>query len=52
MLLRFTAGAVVYVSTVAVNPELLEPSPDKREEVKKTISQFVAMAVGAGIMLA
>ena len=52
MLLPFTAGTFLYVGTVAVIPELLETGPSKREEVKKTISQFVAMAVGAGIMLA
>lgn len=52
MLLPFTAGTFLYVGTVAVIPELLETGANKREEVKKTISQFVAMAVGAGIMLA
>ncbi len=52
MLLPFTAGTFLYVGTVAVIPELLETGPNKREEVKKTISQFAAMAVGAGIMLA
>ena len=52
MLLPFTAGTFLYVGTVAVIPELLETGPNKRDEVKKTISQFVAMAVGAGIMLA
>lgn len=52
MLLPFTAGTFLYVGTVAVIPELLETSRNKREEVKKTMSQFVAMAVGAGIMLA
>ncbi|KAF6221251.1 hypothetical protein HO133_002106 [Letharia lupina] len=52
MLLPFTAGTFLYVGTVAVIPELLETGPNKREEVKKTVSQFVAMAVGAGIMLA
>ena len=52
MLLPFTAGTFLYVGTVAVIPELLETGPNKKEEVKKTISQFVAMAVGAGIMLA
>ena len=51
MLLPFTAGTFLYVGTVAVIPELLETGPNKREEVKKTITQFVAMAVGAGIML-
>ena len=51
MLLPFTAGTFLYVGTVAVIPELLETGPNKREEVKKTISQFAAMAVGAGIML-
>lgn len=52
MLLPFTAGTFLYVGTVAVIPELLETGPNKREEVKKTVYQFVAMAVGAGIMLA
>ncbi len=52
MLLPFTAGTFLYVGTVAVIPELLETGSNKREEVKKTITQFVAMAVGAGIMLA
>ena len=52
MLLPFTAGTFLYVGTVAVIPELLETGLDQRKEVKKTVSQFVAMAVGAGIMLA
>ena len=52
MLLPFTAGTFLYVGTVAVIPELLETGPDQRKEVKKTVSQFVAMAFGAGIMLA
>ena len=52
MLLPFTAGTFLYVGTVAVIPELLETGPNKKEEVRKTVLQFVAMAVGAGIMLA
>ena len=52
MLLPFTAGTFLYVGTVAVIPELLETGPNKKEEVRKTVSQFIAMAVGAGIMLA
>ncbi|KAJ5684225.1 Zinc/iron permease [Penicillium maclennaniae] len=52
MLLPFTAGTFLYVGTVAVIPELLETGKDKRTEVWKTISQFSAVAVGAGIMLA
>ena len=51
MLLPFTAGTFLYVGTVAVIPELLETGSDKREEVKKMVLQFVAMGVGAGIML-
>lgn len=52
MLLPFTAGTFLYVGTVAVIPELLETgSKDKTAEIKKTVVQFVAMAVGAGIML-
>lgn len=52
MLLPFTAGTFLYVGTVAVIPELLETGPNKGEEFRKTITQFVAMAAGAGIMLA
>jgi zinc transporter 7 len=51
MLLPFTAGTFLYVGTVAVIPELLETGKDKKAEVKKTVTQFMAMAVGAGIML-
>ena len=52
MLLPFTAGTFLYVGTVAVIPELLETGPRKKDELKKTLIQFVAMAFGAGIMLA
>ncbi len=52
LLLPFTAGTFLYVGTVAVIPELLETGKDKRAEVRKTAKQFVAMALGAGIMLA
>ena len=51
MLLPFTAGTFLYVGTVSVIPELLETSKNKRQEVKSTIIQFLAVAVGAGIML-
>ncbi|KAG6031693.1 hypothetical protein E4U41_007474, partial [Claviceps citrina] len=51
MLLPFTAGTFLYVGTVAVIPELLETGANKREEVRKTLVQFLAVAVGAGIML-
>ncbi|KAJ5167811.1 Zinc transporter ZIP13 [Penicillium canariense] len=51
MLLPFTAGTFLYVGTVAVIPELLETGKDKCAEVRKTITQFLAIAVGAGIML-
>ncbi|KAL8961948.1 MAG: hypothetical protein Q9193_001577 [Seirophora villosa] len=52
LLLPFTAGTFLYVGTVAVIPELLETGPNKGQELRKTIIQFAAMAVGAGIMLA
>lgn len=53
LLLPFTAGTFLYVGTVAVIPELLETGrADKRAEFWKTMKQFVAMAAGAGIMLA
>merc|ERR1712000_468121 len=51
MLLPFTAGTFLYVGTVAVIPELLETGKDKVEELKKTLVQFAAVALGAGIML-
>lgn len=52
LLLPWTAGTFLYVGTVAVIPELLETGPNKAAETKKTLLQFAAMAVGAGIMLA
>lgn len=51
MLLPFTAGTFLYVGTVAVIPELLETGPRKMEELRKTMVQFAAVAVGAGVML-
>ncbi|KAK8091173.1 hypothetical protein PG994_000678 [Apiospora phragmitis] len=47
----FTAGTFLYVGTVAVIPELLETGPHKSAELRKTLVQFAAIAVGAGIML-
>ncbi|KAK1997492.1 ZIP zinc transporter [Colletotrichum falcatum] len=51
LLLPFTAGTFLYVGTVAVIPELLETGPNKMAELRKTLVQFAAVAVGAGIML-
>ncbi|KAF4125226.1 solute carrier family 39 (zinc transporter), member 7 [Geosmithia morbida] len=51
MLLPFTAGTFLYVGTVAVIPELLETGRDKAVELRKTLVQFSAVALGAGIML-
>lgn len=51
LLLPFTAGTFLYVGTVAVIPELLETGPNKAQELRKTLVQFAAIAVGAGIML-
>ncbi|KAI5866512.1 Zip-domain-containing protein [Durotheca rogersii] len=51
LLLPFTAGTFLYVGTVAVIPELLETGPRKLEELRKTLIQFAAIALGAGIML-
>ncbi|KAI9675890.1 MAG: hypothetical protein M1829_003127 [Trizodia sp. TS-e1964] len=52
LLLPFTAGTFLYVGTVAVIPDLLETGPNKKKEIWKTAQQFVAIAAGAGIMLA
>jgi zinc transporter 7 len=51
LLLPFTAGTFLYVGTVAVIPELLETGPEKVLELRKTLVQFAAVALGAGIML-
>ncbi|KAK4156853.1 ZIP zinc transporter-domain-containing protein [Chaetomidium leptoderma] len=51
MLLPFTAGTFLYVGTVAVIPELLETGPNKAVELRKTLVQFAAIFLGAGIML-
>ena len=53
MLLPFTAGTFLYVGTVAVIPELLETKNERKgKELGQMMLQFVAMATGAGIMLA
>jgi zinc transporter 7 len=51
MLLPFTAGTFLYVGTVAIIPELLETGPDKSAELRKALVQFLAIFLGAGIML-
>ena len=51
MLLPFTAGTFMYVGTVAVIPELLETGPNRMVELRKTVVQFAAVGLGAGIML-
>ncbi|KAI0144326.1 putative ZIP zinc transporter [Xylariaceae sp. FL1272] len=51
LLLPFTAGTFLYVGTVAVIPELLETGPDNSLEVRRMMTQFAAVALGAGIML-
>ncbi|KAI1503061.1 ZIP zinc transporter [Biscogniauxia marginata] len=51
LLLPFTAGTFLYVGTVAVIPELLETGSNKAVELRNTLMQFAAIALGAGIML-
>lgn len=51
LLLPFTAGTFLFVGTVAVIPELLETGANKAEETGKALKMFLAMAMGAGIML-
>ena len=51
LLLPFTAGTFLYVGTVAVIPDLLETGGDRNLEIRKTAKQFLAMALGAGVML-
>ena len=51
LLLAWTTGTFLYVGTVAVVPDLLETGDNKREEVWKTLKQFMAIGAGVGIML-
>ncbi|RVD81650.1 uncharacterized protein DFL_009503 [Arthrobotrys flagrans] len=52
LVLPFTAGGFLYIATVGVIPELLETGPNRGLELKKSLVQALAMAAGAGIMLA
>ncbi|KAK6507270.1 hypothetical protein TWF481_005718 [Arthrobotrys musiformis] len=52
LVLPFTAGGFLYIATVGVIPELLETGPNRGSELKKSLVQALAMAAGAGIMLA
>ncbi|KAF2669962.1 Zinc/iron permease [Microthyrium microscopicum] len=54
LLLPFTAGTFLYVGTVAVIPEMLEvdKSASKFAQLRTMATQFLAVAAGAGIMLA
>ncbi|KAG0635594.1 ZIP zinc transporter-domain-containing protein [Tuber brumale] len=51
LVLPFTAGTFLYVG-FSVIPELLETGKNKGEEVRKSITQAIAMALGFGIMFA
>ena len=53
LLLPFTAGTFLYVGTVAVIPEILlvENDGNTKEIIVKSLQQFLAMGVGASIML-
>ncbi|MCJ1386308.1 hypothetical protein MMC17_009434 [Xylographa soralifera] len=52
LLLPFTAGTFLFVATVGVIPDLLKMTDDHpQEELMQSLQQFLAMAVGASIML-
>ncbi|TIA04777.1 Zip-domain-containing protein [Aureobasidium pullulans] len=51
LLLPWTAGTFMFVG-MSVVPELMETGPNKVAEVKKIVTQLVAIAAGAGIMIA
>jgi zinc transporter 7 len=51
LLLPWTAGTFLFVG-MSVVPELLETGPDKLAEVQKIAKQLLAIAAGAGIMIA
>ncbi|GAO52363.1 hypothetical protein G7K_6441-t1 [Saitoella complicata NRRL Y-17804] len=49
LVLPFTAGGFLYIATSVV-PELLEVGPNKGLEIRKMMSQMVAMSVGIAFM--
>ncbi|CAD0097045.1 unnamed protein product, partial [Aureobasidium vineae] len=51
LLLPWTAGTFMFVG-MSVVPELMETGPNKVAEIKKIVTQLVAIAAGAGIMIA
>ncbi|CAD0113536.1 unnamed protein product [Aureobasidium uvarum] len=51
LLLPWTAGTFMFVG-MSVVPELMETGPNKVAEIKKIVTQLVAVAAGAGIMIA
>lgn len=51
LLLPWTAGTFLFVG-MSVVPELMETGPDKAAEVVKIVKQLLAIAAGAGIMIA
>jgi zinc transporter 7 len=51
LLLPWTAGTFMFVG-MSVVPELLETGPNKVAEIKKIVTQLMAIAAGAGIMIA
>ncbi|KAI5254350.1 Zip-domain-containing protein [Aureobasidium subglaciale] len=51
LLLPWTAGTFMFVG-MSVVPELMETGPNKVAEIKKIITQLMAIAAGAGIMIA
>ncbi|KAI4846397.1 Zip-domain-containing protein [Aureobasidium sp. EXF-8846] len=51
LLLPWTAGTFMFVG-MSVVPELMETGPNKVAEIKKIVTQLMAIAAGAGIMIA
>ncbi|KAI4742074.1 Zip-domain-containing protein [Aureobasidium sp. EXF-12298] len=51
LLLPWTAGTFMFVG-MSVVPELMETGPNKAAEIKKIVTQLMAIAAGAGIMIA
>ncbi|KAH0383354.1 Zip-domain-containing protein, partial [Aureobasidium melanogenum] len=51
LLLPWTAGTFMFVG-MSVVPELMETGPNKVAEIKKIVTQLIAIAAGAGIMIA
>lgn len=50
LVIPFAAGGFLYIATVGVIPELLEVTGNKRKDRNQSLTEFIAMFVGLGLM--